>query len=120
MKTSIKWSLSSKIINGFCWSFPFLMIPLFPSIYQYLILAGIGMGNLSTFYFIKKYSNIKNYEQFIVGFISLFFIPLAIYIDNTLISNQNLAIIISRLMIAISYGIGGMFALFSKEVDNIP
>ncbi len=77
------------------------------------------MGNLSTFYLIKKYSNIKNYEQFIVGMISIFFIPLAIYIDSALISNQNLAIIISRLMIAISYGIGGIFALVSTKVDNI-
>lgn len=114
MKTSMKWPLSAKIINGLCWTIPFLLIPLFPSIYQFLILAGIGLGNLSTFLLTQKYSNIKNYEQFIVGILSILFIPLAIYIDNSLLSSQNIAIIISRLMIAISYGIGGIFALVSK------
>jgi len=110
----MKWPLSAKIINGLCWTIPFLLIPLFPSIYQFLILAGIGLGNLSTFLLTQKYSNIKNYEQFIVGILSILFIPLAIYIDNSLLSSQNIAIIISRLMIAISYGIGGIFALVSK------
>jgi hypothetical protein len=49
MKTSINWPRGAKILNGVCWTGPFVAIAPFPSLYQYLILAGIGLGNLSTY-----------------------------------------------------------------------
>jgi len=41
MKTSVKWPTYAKIINGLCWAGPFLLIPVFHSLYPYLILIGI-------------------------------------------------------------------------------
>lgn len=114
MKNSVKWPTLVKAINGLCWAAPFAAIGITPSLYQYLILLGIGLGNTSTFLFMKKYSGLVNIEQIIVGAISLAAIPLAILLDTLLISNQTTAIITSRIMIAIAYGAGGIFALVKK------
>lgn len=115
MKNSIKWSTPVKIINGLCWAAPFAAIMAFPFAYQYLILLGIGLGNTSTYIFMKKFSKIVNNEQIIVGVISLFAIPAAIVVGYSYVSNQIIAIIISRLMIAVAYGVGGIFALLTKK-----
>lgn len=112
MKTSRKWSTASKVLNGMCWAGPFLAIPAFPAIYQYLILLGIGLGNLSTYILVKKYSGGDNREQLIVASFSLGALPLALAIDSTIFtSNQDIAVMLSRLLIAISYAAGGLFAL---------
>jgi hypothetical protein len=77
LKNSIKWPLHAKIINGICWAGPFAATALLPSLFPYLILAGIGSGNGSTYLLLKRYKNI-NYDnndngsdagrgQFIVG-----------------------------------------------------
>jgi hypothetical protein len=55
MKSSMKWSTSAKAANGICWAGPFAAIGAFPAFYQYLILLGIGLGNLSTYLFLKRY-----------------------------------------------------------------
>ena len=115
MKNSVKWPYPAKIINGLCWAAPFAAIGVFPSIYQYLILLGIGLGNMSTYLFMKKVSGQSNNEQIIVGIISLLAIPIAIFLDTLFVSNQTIAVILSRLMIAIAYGTGGVFALLSKK-----
>lgn len=115
MKTSAKWSAGSKALNGICWAGPFAAIAAFPSLYQYLILLGIGLGNLSTYLLIKKYSNADNREQLIVAVISLVAIPVAIVIDSSLFaSNQDIAVMLSRILIAVAYAAGGAFALLRK------
>jgi len=114
MKNSVNWSSPIKAINGLCWAAPFAAIGMFPLMYQYLILLGIGLGNISTFLFMKKFSGLVNIEQIIVGVIALVAIPIAILIDTSYVSNQTLAVILSRFMIAIAYGAGGIFALAKK------
>ena len=115
MKNSVKWPSIVKAVNGLCWAAPFAAIGVFPSLYQYLILLGIGLGNASTFIFMKKFSGLANYEQIIVGGLSLLAIPIAIMVDTRFISNQTLAVILSRMMIAIAYGTGGAYALLTKK-----
>lgn len=115
MKTSAKWSAGSKALNGICWAGPFAAIAAFPSLYQYLILLGIGLGNLSTYLLIKKYSNADNREQLIVAVISLVAIPVAIVIDSSLFATQqDIAVMLSRILIAIAYAAGGAVALLRK------
>lgn len=115
MKNSVSWPPAVKAVNGLCWAAPFAAIGIVPPFYQYLILFGIGLGNTSTFLFMKKYSNLVNLEQIIVGVISLAAIPLAAVIDTAYVSNQTMAVIISRMMIAIAYGAGGVYALLAKK-----
>jgi len=110
MKNSLKWSPKISAINGICWAGPFIAIGIFPSLLQYLILLGIGLGNLSTYLIMKKFSNQDNKEQMIVGWIALASIPAAIVIDTTLVTLQDIAVLLSRIMIAISYGVGGLYA----------
>ena len=116
MKNSVKWSKNVKAVNGMWWAAPFAAIGVFPGLYQYLILFGIGLGNLSTYLFMKKFSGLDNREQIIVAVISLVAIPAAIVIDTSqLITNQTIAVITSRILIAIAYGAGGIYALLAKK-----
>ena len=110
MKNSIKWPKHISAINGICWAGPFVMIGVFPHLLQYLILLGIGLGNLSTYLIMKKFSNQDNKEQMIVGSIALASLPIAVLIDNSLIPLQDLEVLFSRLLIAISYAVGGIYA----------
>lgn len=115
MKTSSKWSAGAKALNGACWAGPFAAIAAFPSLYQYLILLGIGLGNLSTYLLIKKYSRAENCEQLIVAVISLVAIPVAVVIDSSLFAtHQDIAVMLSRILIALAYAAGGSFALLRK------
>jgi len=115
MKNSLSWPLHIKITNGCCWAFPFALIIIFPQYFQYLILLGIGLGNFSTYIFMKLFSNQNNKEQILVGLVALLTIPIAIEIDTSLfVSRQDISILLSRLLISISYAIGGTYALFSK------
>ena len=115
MRNSLSWPLHIKITNGSCWALPFLLIGIFPQYFQYLILLGIGLGNFSTYIFMKIFSHQNNKEQFLVGLIALLTIPIAIEIDTYLfVSNQDIAVLLSRILISISYAIGGTYALFSK------
>lgn len=115
MRNSVKWPSSVKAINGLCWAAPFVAISVAPSLYQYLILLGIGLGNTSTYVFMKRFSGLANHEQIMVGTISLAAIPLAILIDTSFVSNQTIAVIVSRIMIAVAYGVGGIYALVVKK-----
>ena len=108
-------SAGAKALNGICWAGPFIAIAAFPSLYQYLILLGIGLGNLSTYFLIKKYAKADNREQLIVAVISLVAIPVAIVIDSSLLAtHQDIAVMLSRILIAIAYAAGGAFALSRK------
>jgi hypothetical protein len=116
MKNSIKWSLQIKAINGLCWALPFALIAFFPELSQYLLLLGIGLGNISTFVFMNKFSRLNNKEQLLVGIVSLVLIFPAFNIDSSFfIENQNIAVLLSRLFIAVAYAIGGIYALYQKD-----
>ena len=115
MKTSTMWPTAAKILNGICWAGPFAAIAAFPSLYQYLILAGIGLGNLSTYLMIKKYGNMDNPEQLIVALVSLAAVPTAVIIDSMIFATrQDIAVMLSRIFIGIAYATGGGFALLTK------
>jgi hypothetical protein len=115
MKNSIGWPTTAKVINGICWAGPFAAIGLFPYLYQYLILLGIGLGNLSTYLLMKKHSGLDNREQAIVGIISLVSIPVAVGIDHIVVSNQSVLVTLSRILISVAYAVGGIFALHAKR-----
>lgn len=115
MKNSTKWPLPAKSINGICWALPFALIAFFPELSQYLLLLGIGFGNFSTFIFMKRFSELYNKEQLIVGVASLVLVLPAFVIDSSIFpETQDIAILMSRLFIAFSYAIGGVYAIYSK------
>jgi hypothetical protein len=115
MKNSVKWPTKVKTINGLCWAGPFITIPIFIHFYQFLILLGIGLGNVSTYLCMRKYSGLDNREQMVVGLISLVAIPIAIGIDSVMFAaRQDIAVMISRVLISIAYGAGGIYAIMSK------
>jgi hypothetical protein len=115
MKHSVKWSTGVKALNGVCWAGPFAAIAVFPSLYQYLILLGIGLGNFSTYLLMKRYSGLDNREQMIVGLVSLTAIPIVAEINTTLfITKQDIAIMLSRILISIAYGMGGIYGIITK------
>jgi hypothetical protein len=123
MKNSIKWPIHAKIINGMCWAGPFAAIALLPSLYPYLILAGIGCGNISTYLLLRRYRDInyKNsnnnnnrnaagYGQFIVGLISLTAIPIVFEVQTSMfIVREDIAVMLSRILISFAYAVGGIY-----------
>jgi hypothetical protein len=116
MKNSVSWPTPIKAVNGICWALPFGLIAVFPSMIQYLILFGIGLGNLSTYFFMRRFSGLANNEQLMVGAVSLAFVVVAVQIDNTIfLHNQPFAVFLSRILIAVSYAMGGVFALLAKK-----
>jgi len=116
MINSTKWSLQIKTINGLCWALPFALIAFFPEFLQYLLLLGIGLGNISTFIFMNKFSGLNNKEQLLVGITSLALILPAFEIDSSFfLENQDIAVLLSRLFIAVSYAVGGIYALYQKD-----
>ncbi|MEM0495392.1 MAG: hypothetical protein QW178_00030 [Candidatus Nitrosocaldus sp.] len=48
-RQSTSWPRWAKAVNGLAWALPFLLIALYPADYPYLILLGIGCGNISTY-----------------------------------------------------------------------
>lgn len=115
MKNSAGWPPAAKALNAVCWAGPFASIAGFPALYQYLILLGIGLGNLSTYLQMKKYSALDNPEQLLVGAISLASLPAAFAIDSALAAAQDVAVMVSRLLIAVAYAAGGAYALAAKR-----
>lgn len=116
MKNSAKWPHSAKALNAVSWAGPFLIIALLPSLYQYLILLGIGLGNMATYAMMRRYSSLDNREQLIVASISLAALPVAFAIDSSLFaSHQDIAVMLSRMLIAGSYAAGGAYALAAKK-----
>lgn len=116
MKNSVRWSQGAKVLNAVCWSAPFAGIALFPELYQYLILLGIGLGNMATYTMMKKYSGLDNKEQLIVAAIALAALPVAYAMDTSVfVARQDIAVMLSRILISLAYGAGGMFALFARD-----
>ena len=63
----------------------------------------------------KKFSHIYNKEQLIVGISSLVLLLPAFVIDSSIFpETQDIAVLISRLFIALSYALGGVYAIYSK------
>ncbi|HZA69426.1 MAG TPA: hypothetical protein VE548_06975 [Nitrososphaeraceae archaeon] len=126
MKNSIKWPLHAKIINGVCWAGPFAAIAVQPSLFPYLILAGIGSGNISTYLLLKRYKNI-NYNnndngndagrgQFIVGLISLVAIPIVFEVHTNMFTvRDDISIMLSRILISFAYAVGGIYSIMIKK-----
>ena len=115
IQKSTRWPTSAKVINGICWTLPFVLIVIFPEFTQYLILLGIGLGNISTFVFVKKFSGIGNYEQLLVGMISIVMVPVAIEINLLVFEDhQDITILFSRICISMAYAVGGVYALLKN------
>jgi hypothetical protein len=136
MKNSIKWPMRAKIINGMCWAGPFAAIPLLPSLFPYLILAGIGSGNISTYLLLKKYGDANNSksksnnngnhnsgagrEQIVVGLISLTAIPIVFEVHTGMLTvREDMAILLSRILISFAYAAGGIYAIMIKDKKKI-
>jgi len=115
MKKSTSWPISAKFINGICWSLPFVTMVVFPEFTQYLILLGIGLGNLSTFIFLKKFCGLGNVEQLLVGTISIVMLPV-VFGTNLLglTEYQDAEVLLSRIFISMAYATGGFYALLKK------
>lgn len=124
LKNSIKWPLYAKIINGICWAGPFFIIAVLPSLFPYLILAGIGFGNISTYLLLKKYRNI-NYNkrnssdaslgQLIVGLISLIAIPIVFEVYTMITAREDIVSLLSRYLISFAYAVGGIYDIMIKR-----
>jgi hypothetical protein len=104
---SVSWPHFVKLINGLTWALPFVFIPFFHKDYPFLLLTGISVGNLSTFIFLRRYSQITNIEQLITGsvLLSSLICILILYYGYSL--NYESLLFTSRIFISISYGVGG-------------
>lgn len=119
VSTSITWPFAVKLINGLTWALPFVFIPFFQKYYPFLLLAGLSLGNISTFIFLKKYSKIYSIEQIITGSLilsSLF--SILIYYNYT--DNYEQTLFLTRVMISISYAIGGLVGYFKTDNNTSP
>jgi hypothetical protein len=126
LKNSIKWPIHAKIINGICWAGPFAATALLPSILPYMILAAIGCGNVSTYMLLRRYRDVKNnknndrnspgHGQFIVGLISLIAIPIVFEVQTSMfIVREDIAVMLSRILISFAYAVGGIYAVKIKK-----
>ncbi|HEU5460696.1 MAG TPA: hypothetical protein VFU79_00340 [Nitrososphaeraceae archaeon] len=114
IRKSTGWSPGIKLINGLCWAAPFGLGAIIPSYHEYLILTGIGLGNLSTFIIFMINNKIKNMEQFIVGLISLMSIGIIILLYNDNIITKSSGDFLARILISVAYGIGGIYSSIVK------
>ena len=119
VSTSISWPFAIKLINGLTWALPFVLIPFFQKCYPFLLLTGLSLGNISTFIFLKRYSKIYSIEQLITGSLilsSLF--SILIYYNYT--DNYEQTLFLTRVMISISYALGGLVGYFKTDNDPSP
>ena len=105
---SVSWPHFVKLINGLTWALPFVFIPFFHKDYPFLLLTGLSSGNISTFIFLKRYSQINNIEQIITGSILLSSLIgiLILYYGYSL--DYESLLYVTRILISLSYGIGGI------------
>jgi len=119
VSTSISWPFLIKLINGLTWALPFLLIPFFQKYYPFLLLTGLSLGNISTFIFLKKYSKIFSIEQLITGALLLSSLSVVtIYYNYT--DHYEMILFSTRVMISVSYGMGGLVGYFKNTDDNTP
>ena len=116
MKNSLRWSTNAKILNGVCWAGPFATIAIFPSFLPYLVLLGIGLGNISTYLLLKRYNGISSHEQLIVGLVSLAAIPVTFEVHSSIVVIRgDVAIMLSRIFVSLAYAAGGIYAIKTKN-----
>jgi hypothetical protein len=118
IKKSTRWPLTIKIINGICWAGPFFFAVFMPVIHEFLILLGIGLGNISTALIFLKYNRLKNKDQMIVGLICLISIVIIMVLYQYDLIAKVQGEFLARILISIAYGIGGVYSLFSGEKDT--
>lgn len=116
MKNSIRWPGKVKVLNAICWAGPFAAIAIYPSLLPYLVLAGIGLGNISTYLLLRKYNGINYREQLIVGIVSLAALPVT-YVMHTSISviKEDIAVMLSRIFVSLAYAAGGVYAIVTDN-----
>lgn len=105
---SVSWPHFVKLVNGLTWALPFTLIPFFPKDYPFLLLTGLSSGNISTFIFLRRYSQLYSIEQIVTGsvlLISLFCILILYY--GYLVDYESI-LFTSRILISLSYGLGGV------------
>lgn len=115
IKTSTSWPLTIKILNGICWAGPFFFVAFIPVIHEFLILLGIGLGNISTSLIFLKYNRLKNKDQMIVGLVCLISIVIIMVLYQYELIEKLQGEFLARILISIAYGIGGVYSLFSRE-----
>lgn len=117
VSTSISWPFIIKLINGLTWALPFVLIPFLQKYYPFLLLTGLSLGNISTFIFLRKYSKIYSIEQVITGSLTLSSLfSIVVYYNYT--DNYELTLFLTRIMISVSYAIGGLVGYFKNNDDN--
>ncbi len=104
-----------KAINGICWALPFGLAALIPSIHEYLILLGIGLGNISTFTIFLLNNKTKNVDQLIVGLISIISILIIILLYDGKVVDRIDGEFLARILISVAYGIGGIYSSLIKS-----
>jgi hypothetical protein len=115
IKKRMENTKEAKVLNGVCWAGPFATIAIFPYLLPYLVLIGIGLGNVSTYVLLKIFNRISNQEQLIVGLVSIAAIPIVygVHLD-LLVVKEDIAIILSRIFVSFAYALGGIYALRQK------
>jgi hypothetical protein len=118
MKNSFRWPGKVKVLNGICWAGPFAVIAIYPSLLPYLVLVGIGLGNISTYLLLRKYNGIDYREQIIVGMVSLAALPIT-YVMHTsvFVIKEDIAIMLSRFFISLAYAAGGVYAIVTDNTQ---
>ena len=117
VSTSISWPFIIKLINGLTWALPFVLIPFLQKYYPFFLLTGLFLDNISTFIFLRKYSKIYSIEQVITGSLTLSSLfSIVVYYNYT--DNYELTLFLTRVMISVSYAIGGLVGYFKNNDDN--
>ncbi|MDQ3838188.1 MAG: hypothetical protein M3297_02855, partial [Thermoproteota archaeon] len=109
-----------------CWAGPFAAIAVVPSLLPYLILAGIGAGNVTTYLLLKRYKKVSRHNngyggdssgrgQFLVGLISLIAIPIVLGIYTMFVVREDIAVLLSRFSISFAYAVGGIHDMIIKN-----
>ncbi|MBA3750259.1 MAG: hypothetical protein H0X03_05090 [Nitrosopumilus sp.] len=111
---SVSWSHFVKLINGLTWALPFALIPFFQKDYPFLLLAGLSSGNISTFIFLRLYSQIHSIEQIITGSVLLVSLICVLILYYNHIADYESILFTSRLLISASYGLGGIIGYFKE------
>ena len=117
VSTSISWPFIIKMINGLTWALPFVFILFLQKYYPFLLLTSLFLGNISTFIFLRKFSKIYSIEQIITGvFILSTLFSILIYYNYT--DNYEQTLFLTRVMISVSYAIGGLAGYFKNDNDS--
>lgn len=112
IKNSFKWSGKVKVLNGICWAGPFAVIAIYPSLLPYLVLVGIGLGNISTYLLLMKYNGINYPEQLIVGIVSLAALPFTYVMHTSIfVIQEDIIVMLSRIFVSLAYAAGGVYAI---------